>query len=70
MRPEFEGDLAHSIETVQDDLICTLEALQTLLQYEHDALIVRQLIPAQRELHNARKSLAVAVIAAEQQLGK
>ena len=69
MRPEFTGSLPENIRAVIDELSNSLNLLDELLEYEHDALIVRQLVPAQKELNKARASLGLAAIAAEQQVG-
>ena len=69
MRPEFTGSLPENIRAVIDELSNSLNLLDELLEYKHDALIVRQLVPAQKELNKARASLGLAAIAAEQQVG-
>ena len=66
MRPKFTGSLPENIRAVIDELSNSLNLLDELLEYEHNGLIVRQLVPAQRELNKARASLGLAAIAAEQ----
>ena len=61
--------MPENIRAVIDELSNSLNLLDELLEYEHDALIVRQLVPAQKELNKARASLGLAAIAAEQQVG-
>jgi len=69
MRPKFTGSLPENIRAVIDELSNSLNLLDELLEYEHNGLIVRQLVPAQRELNKARASLGLAAIAAEQMEG-
>ena len=67
MRPQFEGSLPDNIRAVITDLNGTISQLETILEFEHDALIIRQLMPAHRELVKARASLELGAIAAGQQ---
>ena len=70
MRPEFTGSLPSSIRAVIDHLNHSIDLLDELMEFNHDALVVRQLMPAQKELTRARASLSMAAIAAEQQEDK
>ena len=65
MRPKFEGSLPHNVRAVIEDLNSTINLLECLLEYEHQALVIRQLRPAHGELINARASLALAAVAAD-----
>ena len=50
-----------------NDLNVAIQTLDELLQYDHSALVIRQLRPAAKELTQARASLGLAAIAAEQE---
>ena len=67
MRPTYEGALPHAIRAVIDDLNDAILHLDTLLEFDHSPLVIRQLIPAAKELTQARASLGMAAIAAEQE---
>ena len=67
MRPKYEGSPATSIRAVINDLNVAIQTLDELLQYDHSALVIRQLRPAAKELTQARASLGLAAIAAEQE---
>ncbi len=47
-------------------LLAFIEMLEELMEFNHDALVVRQLMPAQKELTRERTSLGLAAVAAEQ----
>ena len=65
MRPAYEGALPQSIRCIGDELESVISHLDTLLQFDHSALVIRQLRPAAKELNQARASLGMAAIAAE-----
>ncbi len=67
MRPQYEGSLPHAVRAVIDDLNDAIVHLDTLLEYDHSPLVIRQLRPAAKELTQARASLGMAAIAAEQE---
>ena len=67
MRPQYEGSLPHAIRAVIDDLSAATNHLDSLLEYDHSPLVIRQLRPAAKELSQARASLGMAAIAAEQE---
>jgi hypothetical protein len=67
MRPQYEGALPQSIRCIVDELNSVISHLDTLLEYDHSALVIRQLRPAAKELSQARASLGMAAIAAEQE---
>ena len=66
MRPEFSGSLPKNIRSVIDQLSHSIDMLEELMEFNHDALVVRQLMPAQKELTRERTSLGLAAVAAEQ----
>ena len=67
MRPKYEGSLPDEIRSVIDRLDVAIHHMDLLLEFDHSALIVRQLLPASKELVKARASLGMARIAAEQE---
>ena len=69
MRPQYEGSLPDAIRAVIDELNAAVVHLEELLQYDHAPLVIRQLRPAAKELNQARASLGMAAIAAEQEQG-
>jgi len=66
MRPEFSGSLLKNSRSVNDQPSHSVEMLEELMEFNHDALVVRQLMPAQKELTRERTSLGLAAVAAEQ----
>ena len=66
MRPEFSGSLPKNSRSVIDQLSHSIDMLEELMEFNHDALVVRQLMPAQKELTRERTSLGLAAVAAEQ----
>ena len=69
MRPQYEGSLPESVRCINDELQSVINHLETLLEFEHSTLVIRQLIPAARELTQARASLGMAAVAAEMEQG-
>ena len=67
MRPQYDGSLPDAIHAVIDDLNAAVVHLEELLQYDHAQLVIRQLRPAAKELSQARASLGMAAIAAQQE---
>ena len=67
MRPQYEGSLPHAVRAVIDDLNAAVVHLEALLEFDHSPLVIRQLRPAAKELSQARASLGMAAIAAEQE---
>ena len=71
MRPQFEGDTALNIRhALLPELNAAIAAVETLLSYEHSALIARNLSGGLRELEKARASIGLAAVAAEQEAGQ
>ena len=68
MRKPFDGDLADNIrDVVLPDINTAIESLEHLLQYEHPAAVIRNLLGGHKELVKARASIGLAAVAAEQQ---
>ena len=68
MRPKVEGDTALNIRhALLPELNAAIAAVETLLEFEHPALIVRNLVGGLRELEKARSSISLAAMAAEQE---
>ena len=68
MRPKYTGSLPDEIRTVIDRLDVAIDHMDQWLEFDHSALIVRQLLPAHKELTKARATLGMARIAAEQEV--
>ena len=49
MRPQYEGALPQSIRCIVDELESVIGHLDTLLEFDHSALVIRQLRPAARD---------------------
>ena len=69
MRPQYDGSLPDAIRAVIDDVNAAAVHLDELLKYDHSPLVIRQLRPAAKELSQARASLGMAAIAAQQEAG-
>ena len=69
MRPQYDGSLPDAIRAVIDDVNAAVVHLDELLKYDHSPLVIRQLRPVAKELAQARASLGMAAIAANQQAG-
>lgn len=67
MRPQYEGALPQSIRGIVDELESVINHLDKLLEFDYTPLVIRQLRPAAKELTQARASLGMAAIAAEQE---
>ena len=68
MRPKFKGDLPQNIRhALLPELNAAIASLESLLDYEHPAIIVRNLSGGLRELIKARASIGLAAMAAEQE---
>ena len=68
MRPKFEGDTALNIRhALLPELNAAIAAVETLLEFEHPAIVVRNLSGGLRELIKARASIGLAAMAAEQE---
>ena len=69
MKPQYNGSLPDAIRAVINDLNAAVVHLEELLKYDQTQLVIRQLRPAAKELNQARASLGMAAIAAEQEQG-
>ena len=70
MRKPFNGDLAANIRDVAlKDRSTSINSLELLLQYEHPAALIRNLLGGHKELLKAKASIELAAVAAEQQEG-
>jgi hypothetical protein len=68
MRPKFEGDLPLNIRhALLPELNAAIASLESLLDYELQAIVVRNLSGGLRELIKARASIGLAAMAAEQE---
>ena len=69
MKPQYNGLLPDAIRAVINDLNAAVVHLEELLKYDKTQLVIRQLRPTAKELNQARASLGMAAIAAEQEQG-
>ena len=68
MRERFNGDLADNIrDVVLPDINTAIESLERLLEFEHPAAVIRNLLGGHKELVKARASVELAAVAAEQE---
>lgn len=68
MRPKFQGDTALNIRhALLPELNAAIASLESLLEFEHPAIVVRNLSGGLRELIKARSSIGLAAMAAEQE---
>ena len=68
MRKPFDGDLANSIRDVAlADITTAINSFELLLQYEHTAAVIRNLLGDHKELVKATASIGLAAVAAEQE---
>lgn len=67
MRQPLEGALPENIRATQNERNNALNMLETLLEFKQRPLVIRQLIPAHKELIRPRASLRMTAIATEQQ---
>lgn len=71
MRERFDGNLAENIRGVAlADITTAISTLNDLLEYEHSAAVIRNLLGGHKELIKAQASIGLAAVAAEQEAGK
>ena len=67
VRKPFDGNLAENIrDVVLPDINTASESLERLLEFEHPAAVIRNLLGGHKELVKARASIGLAAVAAEQ----